>query len=222
MTTPTNTAPEAYSQNDLDSIFDNQGGGSGAPSFAWPSELGAGNKVLPVIGGAIQGEITDVFVTVVKDAQTREPRLNKRGQQSPQVNLTIKTNLRNWEGCKSVPVDEETQQPKPPSEDTGERRIYVKYKMLDAIGAAIKASPQGRGGPRVGARLAVKVKSLIDVGQLNPLTDYEARYIPPALDPAADAFSQPAAQVPAQQQPPAQQPDSWAGASNGFGDEPPF
>lgn len=230
MTTPANTAPEAYQAADLDSIFDSQGGGSGAPSFAWPSELGAGNKVLPVIGGAIQGEVTDIFVTVVKDAQTREPKVNKRGAQMPQVNLTLQTALRNWEGAKSVPVDEETGQPKPASEDTGERRIYVKFKMLDALAAAIKESTQKSGGPRKGAKVAVRVTKLVDVGQMNPLTEYEAKYVPPVDDPSADIFNtQQQAQAPAATPAaPASAPaaDPWAQAapaSSGWGtDEPPF
>lgn len=219
MTTPTAPGPS------LDDIFDSAGGGSGAPSFAWPVD--PANPRLPAIGGAIQGEITDVYVTVVKDAQTKEPKLNKNGQTSHQVNVTIQTSLRNWEGCKSVPVDEETKQPKPASEDTGLRRIYVKYKMLDAVAAAIQGSAQGKGGPRVGAKIAVKVKALIDVGQLNPLTDYEAKYLPPAADPAADVFAQQQAAPAPQQQAPATPAasapagDPWAGATS-FGDEPPF
>lgn len=213
MTTPSQNNEQSF---DLDALFDSSGGGSGAPSFAWPAD--ARNPRNPQIGGSIAGEITDVFVTVVKDAQTREPKLNKRGQQMPQVNVTIKTALRNWDGCKAVPVDPDTKQELPASEDTGERRIYVKYRMLDAVAKAIKSSEQGRGGPRVGAKLAVKLTALQDTGQLNPLPDYEARYEPPAADPAADVFN--AAQTDGGLRAPAAA-DPWAGAT-GATSEPPF
>lgn len=216
MTTDTSTTAEQ--QFDVDDVFDSAGGGSGAPSFEWPAELKQpGNKVVPIIGGQIAGEVTDVFMTVVKDATTKEPKLNKRGKQMPQVNVTLQTTLRYWEGCKKVPIDEETKQELPASEDTGLRRIYVKYKMLDAIAAAIKESDQGKGGPRVGAKLAVKLTKLEDTGAPNPLPHYEARYVPAPVDTAADAFDNATAEA-AKSEPAA---DPWANAAGG-GYEPPF
>lgn len=215
MTAPTqNTVAEQTF--DIDATFDSAGsGGSGAPSFAWPAD--PRNPRDPLIGGEIVGEITDIFATVVKDAKTKQPKVNKRGQQMPQFNLTIKTSLRNWEGCKSVPVDEETNAPLPASEDDGSRRIYVKYRMLDALAKAIRESEQGKGGPRIGAKVSVKVTALEDVGQINPLPDYEARYRPAPEEAKNDAaFDQAAAASgPAA--------DPWASAPSGKPtDEPPF
>lgn len=209
---------------DLDDVFNNAGGGGGAPSFEWPSQQDPENRTrfVPVVGGEIVGEITDIYVTVVTETKdgVRQPRLNKRGKQMPQVNLTVQTTLRNWDGCKSIPVDEDTQQPLPASEDTGERRIYVKYRMLDALAKAIKESPQKRGGPRVGAKIAVQVSNLeYDKKDKtrHPLPDYKAKYRPPAEDPAGAVFDQANAQQAAQSAPAS---DPWATATTS--DEPSF
>lgn len=204
---------------DLDAVFDNAGGGGGgAPSFEWPTQIDPRNKnrVVPVIGGEIVGEITDVYVSVVKDATTKLPKLNRKGAQMPQVNLTVKTNLRNWEGCTKVPLsdpDDVNSAPADPAEDTGERRIYVKYRMLDAVAAAIQKSDQKKGGPRKGAMIAVKVSDLTyDKDPLrHPLPDYEAQYKAAPEDPAADVFNAASA---------TQGKDPFAGASTT--DEPPF
>lgn len=216
MTTPTDE--QVF---DLDSVFDNAGGGDGAPSFEWPAELRQpGNKVVPIIGGSIVGEITDIYVTVVKDATTKQPKVNKNGKQMPQVNLTVQTELRNWQGCKKIPLvdpNDPSKGEKPASEDTGERRIYVKYRMLDALARAIKASDQKTGGPRKGAKVAVKLTELIENGSPNPLPDYEAQYRPPVSGPADNLFDQAAAAAPAA--PPAAA-DPWSTATST--DEPPF
>lgn len=216
------TAPTQDQTFDLDSVFDNAGGGgSGTPSYEWPQQEDPRKKgrFVPIVGGEIKGEITDVFVTFVRDAQTGEAKLNKKNQQMPQVNITIQTDLRNWDGCKSVPLTDPKDPNSPPkdaSEDTGERRIYVKYRMLDAVARAIKASPQGKGGPRVGAKLAVKVTDLEynSNPMYHPLADYQAVYVPPANDPAASVFDQ---QQPATPAKPANDP--WSSATSG---EPPF
>lgn len=209
-------------QFDLDAVFDAAGGGSGAPSFQWPEDANRN----PQVGASISGTITDIFVTVVRDAQTKQPKVNKAGRQMPQVNITLQTDLRNWQGVKRVPLnnpDDPNSGPKPPSEDTGERRIYVKYRMLDALAKAIKESSQGGGGPRKGARCAVRVSGLQQTSYLNPLADYQAKYEPPAPTDAAweQATSQP--QAPQQQSytpPPATPPanDPWSAANS----EPPF
>jgi hypothetical protein len=184
-------------QFDIDSVFDSAGGGSGAPSYEWPSQIDPRNKnrIVPVIGSVVQGTITDIFVTVVKDATTKAPKLNKKQQQQPQVNLTLQTDLRNWDMCKNIPLVDPADSNSPqkdPAEDTGERRIYVKYRMLDALARAIKGSPQQKGGPRVGAKVAVRVKDLTyDKDPLrHPLPDYDAAYEPPVSGPADGIFAQ--------------------------------
>lgn len=213
---------------DIDAAFDSAGGGSGAPSFQWPSDPATNHKH-PLIGGTISGEIVDIFATVVKDATTRIPRVNKNGQQMPQFNITLKTDLRNWEGVNKIPlVDPQNPNsgPKPASEDTGERRIYVKYRLLDAISRAIKAAGQKKangdvgGGPRVGAKLRVRLTKLEDKGAPNPLPDYEAQYVlAPEAAPTDGAWETATSNTkPVQQAAPA---DQWAGAVSG-GDEPPF
>lgn len=195
----------------LDDVFAQAGGGSGAPSYAWPKDGKA-----PKIGHVVSGEITDLFLTVVKDADTGDPKLDKNGRTQPQVNVTLQTTLRNWEGVINVPKDEQGNT-LPASEDTGLRRIYVKHRMLDAVARAIKESEQKSGGPKVGARLAVKVKGALNTGKLNPLPDYDARYEPPSgVD---EAFRQATESTPrtptAQGKDPAEATDTW-------GDDPPF
>jgi hypothetical protein len=217
MTETTTTTEQAF---DLDSLFDNAGGGTGAPSFEWPKQIDPKNKnrMIPVIGGAVQGEITDIYVTVVKDINTKEPKLDKRGRQQGQVNLTLQTSLRNWESVVNIPTDDDDNE-LPASEDTGERRIYVKYRLLDAISKAIKESDQASGGPRKGAKLAVKVSDLIydKDPTRHPLPDYIAKYVPPVSSPADDMFAAEQAKAPAAT-PPAEDP--WATAVSS--DEPPF
>jgi hypothetical protein len=218
----TDTATEQ--QFDLDDVFDRAGGGSGAPSFAWPlqDDPRKPDRKVPVIGGSIQGEITDIYVTVVKDPdKDNAPKLDKNGKQQPQVNLTIQTTQRNWEGCKNVPTNEDGTA-KDPAEDTGERRIYVKFRMLDALAKAIKESEQKKGGPRKGAKVAVRVKDLQYSTNLmrHPLPDYEAKYVPPVETPADDMFTQQQDQMAAAASTADASQDPWASAAGG--DEPPF
>lgn len=206
---------------DIDAAFDGAGSGSGAPSFKWPKHedpTGADRKV-PIIGGSIVGVITDIYATVVKDPEKKDsdgnplPKLDRRGRQQPQFNLTLQTSLRNWEGVVNVPTAEDGVTPLPASDDTGERRIYVKYKLLEAIAKAIQASEQGKGGPKIGAKLGVKVKDLIYSSDKmrHPLPDYEAQYWPPVESFGDDAFdsaaagpagSEPAGSAPASDEPP--------------------
>lgn len=200
------------SNENLDDVFDSAGGGSGAPSYDWPKD---GKN--PRIGAMITGEVVDLFRTVVKDAQTKEPKLDKNGNEQTQVNITIQTNLRNWESVTNVPKDEEGNE-LPASEDTGLRRIYCKYRMLQATAQAVRESDQKKGAPKIGGKLAVRVKGLVDVGQLNKLPDYEAKYQPPVADAMGDAFDVPAQGAPAAAAAAAAAPV----ADTGFGSEPPF
>lgn len=211
-------------QFDIDDVFDNAGqGGSGAPSYEWPKQPDPKNKNrnVPIIGGDVVGEIVDIYVTVVKDPQNdNKPKLDKRGRQQPQINLTLQTEYRNWERVVNIPTADDGETELPPEEDTGLRRIYVKHRMTDAIAAAIKASGQkplpgkkGPGGPRKGAKVAVKVTDLIySADKLrHPAPDYEAQYKPPV-------------EVSAQEQ---QADDAFAAHESsapaaGWGDDPPF
>lgn len=182
---------------DLDSEFDQRGGGgTGAPSYDFPTEIQRG-KIVPVVGHVVQGQIVDIFATWVKDAQTSELKLDKNGQKQRQINFTLQTEFRNWERAKSPGKDEDGKE-LPASEDTGLRRVYAKYRMLDAAAGAVRKSPQGRGAPKIGGHLAFRVKDLIwdeKNKTRNPLPDYEAKYEPPSeLDNAFDKAGPPAEQ----------------------------
>lgn len=183
----------------MDDLFNgaSAGSGGGAPSYAFPKELGRNNKVVPVIGSTIAGEIEGLFRTVVKDIDTGDPKLDKNGNEQPQVNITLKTSLRNWDSTIKPGKDEEGNE-LPPESDEGLRRVYAKHRMLQAIAKAVKESGN-TGAPKVGGKLAIKVTNLIwdeKNTARNPLPDYEARYVAP--DPGAagmnDAFDGAAAQ----------------------------
>ena len=186
---------------DIDAAFDNAGGGSGSPSYAFPKQDDPrnANRKIPVIGGGVVGTITDIYQTVVKDPdKDNEPKLDKRGRQQPQFNITLQTEFRNWDRCVNVPTAEDGVTPLPADQDTGERRIYVKHKMIEAVAKAIKASEQGKGGPQIGAKLGVKVSDLTYHADKmrHPLPDYEAQYRPPVDTGFDAAFDSAGADVP--------------------------
>ena len=156
--------------SDYDNFFDGVGGG-GAPGFKFNG-----------VGSGVKGTVVDQYQTVVTD-----PSGNKKtysdGQEIPQLNVTLQTELRNWDNCSKVPVDE-TGKPKPASEDDGQRRIFVKYDMRRAVAVALRAA-KAPGGLKNGATLAVKQTGAKPTGKGNDLPLYEARYEAPA---AGDEF----------------------------------
>lgn len=183
---------------------------SGAPGFQW-GEIGTG----------IRGVITDLFKTVVTEpagpGQQAKPKLRDPSDPKstiPQLNITLQTDYRNWDrvyvdrkGNKGIPTNPDGT-PKPPSEDTGERRIFCKYDMRRAVGQALfDATGSTAGGIKVGGTLAVKYSGEKDTGQVNALPLYEARYAPPAPSDNFDfGVDQGQAPAPATPPPPAQPP----------------
>ncbi len=202
---------------DIDSSFDNAGSGSGIPSYAFPKQDDPknANRKVPVVGGGVVGVITEIYQTVVKDPDNdNKPKLDKRGRQQPQFNITLQTDFRNWDRCVNTPTEEDGVTALPTDQDTGERRIYVKHRMIDAVAKAIKGSEQGRGGPKIGAKLGVKVTDLTypTDKMRHPLPDYEAQYRPPA-DSFGDSTFDAAGSAPA---------DPPAAPAQAFSEEPPF
>lgn len=197
-----------------DNFFDGVGE-QGAPSFKFTG-----------INTGVRGTVVDQYSTFVTEPGSREPKKYPDGNPIPQLNVTLQTELRNWKGIadKSIPKNKETGQPLPPSEDTGLRRIYVKYQMRNAVGAAIKDA--GATKLETGGELAVKQSGEQDQGKANPLPLYEARYAKPA---PSDSFFDGAGQD-------QQASDPWAVGGNAGGtgpaqppaaqtapdDEPPF
>lgn len=201
---------------------------------------GQGEKVASFkfqgIGDVVVGTILDQFKTQQTKFGTGDKLFFDDGTPRMQLNVTLQTDLRNWDKV-TKPLEDENDKPLPASEDDGKRRIFIKSDMQSAIGKAIKAA--GAPGLRNGGKLAVKMTGTKDVGKGNPMSLYEARYQPPAegdgFFDAGAAQQPPAQQAPAQQQaaaPPQQaapatrSDDPWAtapvAASSSFSDEPPF
>lgn len=185
-----------------DDFFDGVGGG-GAPSFKWGA-----------INSGIKGEIVDQYRTVVTTPDGTRKTYDD-GREIPQLNVTLKTDLRNWDKVTKIPTDPETGQEKPASEDDGTRRIYVKYDMRRAIAVAVKA--QGERGLSNGGTLAVKKSGEKPTNKGNPLPLYEARYTPPSA--SSDFFPEEQQAPAAEQQPQAQAAPPAQPAQD---DEPPF
>lgn len=150
--------------------------GPRAPSLQMPTK---GALLNYTIDGIVEGK----FKTVVRDATTKETKLDKNNNTMPQLNITLRTDLRNWDqigtddltGAKKIPVDAETGQQ---VEDEGLRRIYAKYRMRQAIAEA--CAKVGFKSLPVGSRLQLKCVELVPTGKPNPLSVWKAKVTPPA------------------------------------------
>lgn len=190
-----------------DDFFDGVGGG-GAPGF----KFGGTNT-------GIRGTVVDQYRTFVTEPGSREPKTYPDGTPIPQLNVTLQTDLRNWDKVTKVPVDPETQQPKPASEDDGKRRVFIKYDMRRAVAVALQA--KGEKALKTGGTLAIKQTGEKDTGKANGLPLFEARYEAPPEN--ADFFppegdSQNPWATSAESAAPAQAPTAAAPVD----DEPPF
>lgn len=84
---------------------------------------------------------------------TGTPKKDKNGNVMTMLCVTLQTELRNWEGATKPPSDENGV-PKATTDDTGLRTLWVKFKLRDAIGDAIRKA--GAKGLEVGGKLAVR------------------------------------------------------------------
>lgn len=128
------------------------GGGNGAPSFDFGGQGPEG------IGRVVHGEIVDIYDTVVTEMDPpHDKKLDKNGKEIPQRNVTLQTELRNWAGAKAPGKDDQGN-PLPASEDTGLRRVYLRYKAARRVGDAIRAAGAEFSDfqPNVGAQLYMK------------------------------------------------------------------
>lgn len=222
-----------YPDDDLDAVFANaSGGGGNVPSFDWqkaPKVMNGKDGYLP--GDEIRGVVTGLFRTNVKmdgPNGTRVDKLDKNGNTLPQINITLETEHRGWQRVTNIPTGEDGQTPLPASEDEGKRRVYAKYRMLVAVAEAVAKATGRPGAPKIGGKLAIRVKGNVDTGARNLLPDYEALYVPPsefdgvfadaaAQTPAAAATPAPtpapAPAAPAVAVPPAE--DAWANTGVG-------
>lgn len=180
---------------------------------------GQGEKVASYkfqgIGDVVVGTVLDQFVTQQTDFATKEKLYFDNGEPRMQMNVTLQTDLRNWEKV-TRPLTDDKDQPLPGSADDGKRRIYIKSDMQRAVGEAIKAA--GAPGLRNGGKLAVKKSGEKDTGKGNPLPLYEARYQAPA---EGDDLWGTGDSQPAQTQSAPASDDPWAKPASST-DEPPF
>lgn len=164
-TTPAGTA---------DDFFDGVGEG-GAPGFKFDG-----------VNTGVKGTIVDQYRTFVTEPGSRKPKEYSDGTPIPQLNVTLQTELRNWDKVTKVPTDADGDA-LPASEDDGKRRIFVKYDMRRAIGVAVKQA--GERALATDGVLAVKVSGFKKTGQPNDLPLYEARYQAPPKVENADMFT---------------------------------
>lgn len=184
--TPQMTPEQFWTQN---------GGGGGAPSYDFAAQ---GDTASGVVVSQVVRQRTEIGDNTVK-------LFNKDGSPQMQVEITLQTNLRNWEKVKKIPTvagPGGVQLQQHPSEDTGLRRIYAWFKLRDAIVEATGGKPVENGGYLqvrwTGVEPNPKGKE--------PIKTYQARYKEP--DPTNGFFGgEQQAQAPAQapQQAPQQQ-----------------
>src|SRR5690606_39712077 len=97
-----------------------------------------------------------------------------------QLEVTLQTDLRNWQGVKPdrIPTWTNPQtgqvEQQPPQNDDGKRRIYVWFKMRDAVEEAFRSA--GLQQPLVGDMLAVQLVGYEPTQGGNPTKLYKAWY----------------------------------------------
>jgi len=140
--------PQPITQSVEDFWANNSGGGGGAPSFDF-------TPATPMV----KGTIVHMAARQRTDMATRVPKFNKDGSPQMQLEVTLQTDLRNWQAVKSIPGQTNAQTgqviPLPPEQDDGKRRIYLWYTLRDAVSEALREA--GIQAPKVGDELAAQV-----------------------------------------------------------------
>ena len=173
--------------SEVSDFFNNHGGGGGggAPSFKHVN-----------VGDTVVGEIVsmrEMDQTHYSGPNQGQPiKDEKRGGNKKQLQVVLRTELRNWQGCE--PSKDMDGNPQPASEDEGMRAIYVRGWMTGAVQDAVRKA--GEKFPEVGGKLAVKLIEAHDTRKQNP-KKYEAKYKAPT--PGAGMFAEEAVQADAKQ-----------------------
>ena len=141
----------------MSNVNDILNGGGGAPSFSFPT-----------IGTVAKGTIVATDVTQQRDPATGKPKVWPDGNPMMQAVLTLQTDQRD-------PAVEN---------DDGQRRLFVKGQMRDAVREALRQA--GVNGVELGGLIAVQYVSdkPSDRPGLNAAKQYAAQYKPPAANPA--------------------------------------
>ena len=153
----------ANANNDAASFFSSFTGGGGAPSFAFQN-----------LGDTVKGRVVSSKMMDQTKFGTDEKIPDGKGGFKKQLQVVLETSLRNWDGIKKTPTDEDGQ-PRPASEDTGSRAIYVKGWMIGPVAdALLKATGGERNFPVAGDILAVKFSEETPTNKGNPLKKFAA------------------------------------------------
>jgi hypothetical protein len=160
------------------------GEGGGAPGFKFGAEIVGRGKKQTITSATVEGTIVDILKTQQKSMEDNEPLFWDDGKPRWQWNVTLQTNLRNWEHVTSVPSSvDDPDEDADPSEDTGLRRVFLKFKSHQAVKDAIRRQAkafkaQGVDKPnlRVGDGLKMWVSGAEDRGKVNAAWLYSAEY----------------------------------------------
>lgn len=164
--------------SDASSFFSSFTGGGGAPSFAFRE-----------LGDVVKGRVVSCKMMDQTKFGTDEKIPDGKGGFKKQLQVVLDTNLRNWEGLKKTPTDQDGV-PQPPSEDTGARAIYVKGWMIGPVADAIQRATNGeRNFPVAGDILGVQFSEETPTNKGNPLKKYtaNAKAAPDGFDSFAEA-----------------------------------
>ncbi|MFC3980194.1 hypothetical protein [Streptosporangium jomthongense] len=146
--------------------------GGGIPSAQFPNQA---------FGTTVSGPITTPpTVEQQKDLDSGEPKVWSDGKPMMQMVVTVQTSLRDPQIV----------------DDDGQRKFYIKAKLLDAVRTAVRQS--GARGLEVGGVLSITYVADGEVKKRghNPPKIYTATYMPPSAVQASD-FLQGAPQAPA-------------------------
>lgn len=154
-----------------------------------------GSGAFAQIGSSIVGRIVSTFPAIVTDPGKagNPPKPDKNGKLQPQLNVTLQTGYRGWAGCPKFPTQGQgaDKQPRDPATDDGKRRIFAKYRLLNAFGIAL----QNTFGTTQGLELDgmwVKWTHTADIptGQINPLQDFSCKVWPSSDQPPAEILAE--------------------------------
>ena len=150
--------------SDASSFFSQfSGGGGGAPSFAFQK-----------LGDTVKGRVVSCKMMDQTYFGTDNKIPDGKGGFKKQLQVVLETTLRNWDGLKKTPTDQDGVE-KPASEDTGSRAIYVKGWMIGPVSDAIlKATNGERNFPVAGDILAVQFSEETPTNKGNPLKKFAA------------------------------------------------
>lgn len=128
-------------------------------------EGGGHSAKFPTLGTTVKGKVLRTASSQQTDMKTKEPKTYKNGDPMMQIIVTLQTDERDPEDA----------------DDTGERNLYVKGNMLNAVREALR---KAHSKLVVGGTLAVKWQSEGEPPEkgFNPPKLYVSEYKAPVAD----------------------------------------